>query len=375
MSLVFADPIFLILLSLFVAFLVTYVSIPSIVEVARAKHLFDEPNGRTSHLVNTPTLGGMAIYAGFIISGMIFVNITKIGYVQYVLAGSIIIFFLGLKDDILSLSPMKKLLGQIVAAAIIIDLGDVRFTNLHGFLGIHEIGYITSAFLSLFVIIVTINAFNLIDGIDGLAAGVGILAVSFFGIWFYFVGHIEIAVLAAALGGALMAFFKFNVFSKKNKIFMGDIGSLSLGFFISVMMIRFNEINIDFESPYAIHSSPVVTFGILIIPMFDTLRVFTIRIARGQSPFSADKLHVHHRLISLGISHRRATAILLFINVLFIGMVLLMKDVGMYWLGLLVIGLALVLSYLPVYLCSEKKTKGGEQRERRERSELSGVRK
>lgn len=354
MSSILNPPILLVVLSLFVAFLVTYISIPSIIEVARAKHLFDEPNGRTSHLVSTPTLGGMAIFAGFIISGMIFINISRIGYIQYVIAGSIIIFFLGLQDDILSLSPLKKLLGQIVAVAIIIVLGDVLLTDLHGFLGIHKIGYVSSAFLSLFVIIVTINAFNLIDGIDGLAAGVGILAVGFFGIWFFLVGHIELAVLSAALVGALAAFLRYNVFSKKNKIFMGDIGSLTLGFFVAVLMIRFNEINVGLQSPYAIQATPVVTLGILILPMYDTLRVFTIRVARGHTPFNADKLHVHHKLLALGMSHRRATAMLLLVNILFIVMVLLLQRIGMHLLFLIVFGLATIISYLPVYLCRKE---------------------
>lgn len=351
MPYLFTQPLLLLLVTLSVAFLVTYVSIPSIIDVARAKHLYDEPNGRTSHIVRTPTLGGMAIYAGLVIATMLFVNIEKIGYIQYIVAGSIVIFFIGLKDDILTIAPTKKLLGQIVAAAIIIDLGGVRFTHLHGFLGIGEIGYIPSALISLFVIIVTINAFNLIDGIDGLASGIGMLVVSFFGTWFYLVGHQELSVLSAALVGSLLAFFRFNVFSKNNKIFMGDIGSLSLGFFVAVLMIRFNEINVGMSGPYAIHAAPAVSFGILILPMYDTLRVFTIRIARGHSPFKADKLHVHHRLIALGGSHRQASAILVLFNAGFIGLSLLLQNIGIYWLGLVLLILATAMSYLPVYLC------------------------
>jgi len=347
----FDQPALLLSITLLTAFFITLLSIPSIIEVAIAKHLYDEPNGRTSHTINTPTLGGMAIYAGLIISSMLFVNIERIGYIQYIIAASIVIFFIGLKDDILTIAPLKKLIGQIIAAAIIIDLGDVRFTSLHGFFGIHEIGYLPSALISLFVIIVTINAFNLIDGIDGLASGIGILVVSFFGVWFFLVGHSELSVLSAALVGSLMAFFRYNVFSKKYKIFMGDIGSLTLGFFISVLLIRFNEINIGLQSPYAISSAPVVSFSILILPMFDTLRVFIIRIARGNSPFKADKLHVHHRLILLRKSHIQATSILIAANAGFIIIALLLQNIGMYWLGLIIVSLALILSYIPVAIC------------------------
>ena len=373
MAPVFLDqPALLLTITLLTAFLITLVSIPSIIEVARAKHLYDEPNGRTSHTVSTPTLGGMAIYAGLIISSMIFVNIERIGYIQYIIAASIIIFFIGLKDDILTIAPFKKLIGQIIAAAIIIDLGDVRFTNLHGFLGFHEIGYLPSALISLFVIIVTINAFNQIDGIDGLASGIGMLVVSFFGIWFYLVGHFELSVLSAALVGSLMAFFRYNVFSRQYKIFMGDIGSLTLGFFIAVLLIRFNEINVGLQSPYAIKAAPVVSFGVLILPMFDTLRVFIIRISRGNSPFKADKLHMHHRIIALHKTHFQASMILITANAGFIVIALLLQNLGMYWLGLIILSLALFLSYLPVYL-HNKQLKANKQLEAKNEVKVSPI--
>lgn len=354
-SLLLDHTILKVFLSLILAFLLTYLFIPYIVDAARVKHLFDKPNGRTSHQVDTPRLGGIAIFAGFIISGMIFINIMRMGYIQYVIAGSIIIFFLGLKDDILTISPVQKLLGQIVAASIIIVLGDVLFTNLHGFFGIFELGYTARVFFSLFVIILVINAFNLIDGIDGLAASVGLLVVGFFTVWFFLVGQIDLAVLSAALAGALVAFLRYNVFSIKNKIFMGDIGSLTLGLFISVLIIRFNEINLSLQSPYAIHAAPSVTFGILILPLFDTLRVFAIRIIKGQSPFNPDRLHLHHGLLALGMSHRRATATLILVNILFIVLVLLLQQIiGMHSLFLVVFGLATILSFLPTYLYYRK---------------------
>jgi UDP-GlcNAc:undecaprenyl-phosphate GlcNAc-1-phosphate transferase len=354
MSLLLDHAVLKIVLSLFVAFLITYVSIPYIISATRIKHLLDEPNGRTSHQVGTPTLGGMAIFAGFIISVMIFINILRMGYIQYVIAGSIIIFFLGLKDDILTISPLQKLLGQIAAASITIVLGDVLFTNLHGFFGIFELGYTARVFFSLFVIILVINAFNLIDGIDGLAASVGLLAVSFFTVWFFLVNQIDLAVLSAALAGALVAFLRYNVFSKKNKIFMGDIGSLTIGFFISVLIIRFNEINLNSQSPYTIYASPSITFGILILPLFDTLRVFVIRLIKGQSPFSADKMHLHHGLLALGMSHRKATGTLVLVNMLFIALVLLLQNIGMHTLFFVVFGLATILSFLPTYLYYRK---------------------
>lgn len=320
MQILFLDENFVILETFIVAFMITYVSIPPLIEVAHAKNLYDVPNGRTSHEKITPTLGGVAILSGFIISSMIFVQIAQIPYIQYVLAGSLIIFFIGLKDDIVGLSPLKKFIGEIVAAGIIIDMGGVRLSSLHGFAGIGTLSYVSSDFLSLFVIVAIINAFNLIDGIDGLSSGVGILASLAFGIWFFLVGKLQLAVLAVALIGALMAFFRFNFFSKKNKIFMGDIGSLLVGFILSIFAIKFNELNhgVLVGSPYFIKAAPAVSIGILIIPIFDTVRVMLIRMARGISPFKPDKRHVHHYLLEITGSHRKATLILLFVNLCFI---------------------------------------------------------
>lgn len=355
-SLLLDHTILKVLLSLFVAFIATYIFVPYVVDAAKAKHLYDLPNGRTSHHTEVPRLGGMAIYAGFLISGMIFINISQISYIQYVISGSIIIFFLGLKDDILSISPLQKLLGQLAAATIVIVLGDVILTSTHGFFGLFELGYTARVFLSLFIIILIINAMNLIDGIDGLAAGIGILVVGFFCIWFFLAGQIDLAVFSAALVGALIAFIRYNVFSKKNKIFMGDIGSLTLGFFIAVLIIRFNEINLDQKVPYAIHSAPSVTLGLLIIPLFDTFRVFIIRIVKGTSPFSADKSHLHHELISLGMSHLQATSALLLANLFFMGLVLILQNyMGMHSLFALVFALASVLSLTLTYFVARKK--------------------
>jgi len=358
MEIFFLNNTLVLIESFFLAFMITYISIPSIVEVARMKHLYDEPNGRTSHDIITPTLGGLAIFSGFVISSMIFVNITEIAYFQYIMAGLIVIFFIGLKDDTVGLSPMKKFVGQIIAAGIVIDLGGINLSSLYGFVGIYGLDYYSSSFLSLFVIIALINALNLIDGIDGLAAGVGMLTIGSFGVWFYLVGEEQLAIVSATLIGALFAFFRYNVFSKKNKLFMGDIGSLMLGFMLSILAIKFNEINKTTESIYAIHCSPAVSIGILIIPIFDTVRVFAIRIAKGQSPFRPDKRHVHHYLLQITGSHRKSTAILLSVNVFFIILSFLLKDLSILMLTLILFVLATILSFIPYKLAQKKKNKG-----------------
>jgi UDP-N-acetylmuramyl pentapeptide phosphotransferase/UDP-N-acetylglucosamine-1-phosphate transferase len=341
-------------LSFLLSVAISYWSIPSIVSVAKAKHLYDEPNGRTSHKNSTPTLGGLAIFAAVIVSMLIFFDFTTFPDMQYVVGGSIILFFIGIKDDILSISPYKKLFGQIVSSLIIIILGDIRFTSLHGFLNITFIPYVPSVLLTLFVMIVIINCFNLIDGIDGLASGIAMVSSLSFAIWFGLVREWEYVAISAALIGSLLAFFYFNVWGTKNKIFMGDTGSLLLGLFMSVLVIQFNELNIYLDSPYQVAAAPAISFGILMIPLYDTMRVFVSRTMNRKSPFYPDKTHVHHRLLKLGNSHLRATGILMIINVFFILLVFCCRNMSMEPLFLLLFLFATMLSYLPVYLLKRK---------------------
>ncbi len=345
--------------TLILAFMITYVSIPPLIEVARAKNLYDVPNGRTSHEQITPTLGGIAIFSGFVISSMIFLNIAKIPFIQYVLAGSMVIFFVGLKDDITGLSPLKKFIGEIIAAGIIIDLGGVRLSSLHGFAGIGVLNYVSSDFLSLFVIVAIVNAFNLIDGVDGLSSGVGILASLVFGIWFFLIGQIQLAILAAAMVGALFAFFRFNFFSKRHKIFMGDIGSLLVGFILSILAIKFNEFNhaIGEANPYFMKAAPAVSIGVLILPIFDTVRVMLIRMARGISPFRPDKRHVHHYLLEIMESHHKVTLILLSVNLLFIVFSFSFSDLRISVLLLILVVLASLLTYIPFLMVKKRRKK------------------
>jgi UDP-N-acetylmuramyl pentapeptide phosphotransferase/UDP-N-acetylglucosamine-1-phosphate transferase len=349
------DSNLLVFLSLALAFIICYTSIPSIVRVANAKSLYDEPGKRKLHKKSVPTLGGIAIFSAVIIATGVFTQYKFNPEFQYLTIGSIVLFFVGLKDDILVIAPMKKLLGQLFAIAIIIVLSDLRFTSLHGFLGVHKLLYWHSIILSLFVFIVIINGFNLIDGIDGLASGVGMVASLAFGTFFYLAGEFEYAILAAGLTGSLIAFFWFNVFGKDYKIFMGDTGSLIVGLFLAVMAVRFNEMNVSPDKcSIFIHAAPAVSFGILIVPLFDTMRVFLIRILKGHSPFRADKNHVHHKLLGLGLSHLQATMYILFVNCIFIAMVFYLNTWGIIDLMVLNIALAIVISILPEYIFKRK---------------------
>lgn len=354
---IFNNYIFLFISSIIISFLITFISIPSIVAVAKAKNLVSEPNGRTSHFQNTPTLGGIAIFSGILITLLILSDVRLYPSIQYIIPGVIILFFIGLKDDILSISWKKKLIGQISASLIIILLGDIRFTSLHGCFGIYEINYFFSVLITLFVIIAIINCFNLIDGIDGLCAGIAIMASVVLGIWFFLTKNYEFVLLSSVITGSLIAYFYFNVFSKKNKMFMGDTGSLIIGFFMAVLAIKFNEHNVGLNSIYAIKSAPAVSIGILFVPLFDTLRVFAIRIYRNSSPFKADRGHVHHKLLKLVKTHFQATLILLSVNFLFIVIVYLFQGIGILKLTFTILLLGMILSYIPIFLIKKQKNK------------------
>lgn len=323
---------FYIAISFVISLIISAKTIPTVINISHALKLFDQPNARSaaSHVV--PTLGGVAIFLGFVFGITLPGNGYTLSGLRFIVAAVIIMFFVGVKDDILEISPWKKLVAQIAAALILVILAQYRFTNLHGFLGIDAIGMVPSILLTTFVMIVIINAYNLIDGIDGLAAGLSILAASFFGVWFYLSGHFEFSIIAFALIGALVGFFFYNVYGTKHKIFMGDTGSLILGLVMSVLVIQFNELNIDQTHPFAIASAPAISFGILIYPLLDTIRVFIIRIIHKRSPFSPDKNHIHHRMLAIGLSHKTSTYTIIAINAAFIIPVFALQNIGIVWL-------------------------------------------
>ncbi|MDR3093422.1 MAG: undecaprenyl/decaprenyl-phosphate alpha-N-acetylglucosaminyl 1-phosphate transferase [Bacteroidales bacterium] len=336
----------LLLFSGLVAFLITAFSIPVVVRVANVKRLFDEPTQRKSHRKKIPTLGGISLFAGFTIAAGSFISYQHMPSLQYVLVASIIIFFIGMKDDLVGITPLKKLLGQIVAALVLIIPGNLSLSSLHGFFGIYHISPVTSVLITIFVIVLIINSINLIDGVDGLAASVGMLAATFFGVWFYLSGNPEYSLISVALFGCLFAFFWYNISKGKYKIFMGDTGSLLMGLILSVQVILFNQQNIGLTSAFALKSAPAVSIAVLILPMFDTLRVFIIRMIRGRSPFLADKNHLHHLLLRLDFSHIQTTILLMLVNAAFIMLALLLQHIGIFWLTLTIFTVATAASIL-----------------------------
>lgn len=339
----------LIILALFLGFILVVFTIPPIIRVGHAKRLFDPVNERKLHSKTIPPLGGVAIFIGFTLATVVATDGIRFDELKYILAAVIVMFFIGLKDDLMDISAWKKLLVQIFAAFLLVGMGDIRFTNLHGVFGIYDIGLVMSLLISVFTIIVIINAFNLIDGIDGLAAGLAMTSTFLLGYWFFIAGHFTYAIMAMALVGSLAGFFIYNVFGNKHKLFMGDTGSLIIGLIIAALIIKFNEVNINLTGEHAIYASPAISFAIIIIPLIDTLRVMTIRIISKKSPFAADNNHIHHRLYYFFKKHIVITAILVGSNIALFLFALYLNKTGLnvnYQLLLLVIT-GVVVSFVP----------------------------
>ncbi len=323
-----------IILSVVWSFLIAIFAIPSIIDVSGKKRLFDQPNHRTVHERLTPRLGGLAIFAGFMSAVTIFGDMT--GGVQQLLAGCLIMFFIGVKDDIISVSAFKKFFVQVLAAGIVMFIGQVRISNFQGLMGIYELEMGISYGFTFLVIIGITNAINLIDGIDGLAGSIILIISLTFGIYFYYY-DVPYSYVAFSLAGAVIGFLRYNIY--KAKIFMGDTGSLLCGFIISVMAIEFIEMN-------SVGAAPAIAVGILIIPIFDTVRVFSIRIISGLSPFHPDKNHIHHKLLSFDLSHLSVVLALILLNVVTIVAMLFYSHLGNTKLLIIVVITGLTISIM-----------------------------
>jgi UDP-GlcNAc:undecaprenyl-phosphate GlcNAc-1-phosphate transferase len=308
------------------SFIVVLYSTPALIKVAVLKRLIDLPSeDRKIHKRSVPTIGGIIIYAGTIFAYALWYNIedriyydkilVSVNEFKLIIATSLILFFVGVKDDIVGTAPVKKLFAHIVVALILVLMGDMRITGLHGIFGVSDLPYWGSVFLSIFTYVVVVNSFNLIDGVDGLAAGIGMISCCAFGAWFIFAGEFPYAALSFSLAGALAGFLIFN-FSPA-RIFMGDSGSLVIGMFICILAIRMIEYpSQQLDAFWVRVSKPVYAISALAYPLLDTLRIFVIRAIRGQSPFVADRNHIHHKLIDCRYSHAKTVTIIYIFSIL-----------------------------------------------------------
>ena len=342
------------LLPFLVALVIAFIAIPTIIRISYLKHLYDVPDDRKAHGRIIPTLGGLAIFAGFTIALTIFApDEIEFKTYKYILGALLIIFFIGLQDDILQISPLKKLMGQIVSASLVVLMGGIRITSMYGFLGIGELNDSASIILSIFTLLVIMNGFNLIDGINWLSGGVGIVVSAAFGAFFYVNGFEEYTIISSALIGGLLGFLWFN--RTPAKIFMGDTGSLMLGLINGVLSILFIEKNAIAEA-FSFEAVPIVAFGIMIVPLFDTLRVFIWRMLRGKSPLNPDRNHIHHRLLQIGFTHMKSSGIIILTNILFIAFLVLFHDqLNQLVLLTVMLAAAALLSYLPSLLIRKQR--------------------
>ncbi len=327
-----------ILLTASVSFIITFLAIPVVIQVAEKKKLYDIPDERKLHTRLVASLGGVGIFGGFILASLLSIQGYQNPEFQYFFAAAIIIFFLGLKDDIMILSASKKFVGQIIAASILIHLGGIRLDSMHGLLGFNELPEGFGLALSYLTIIVVINSFNLIDGVDGLAASLGVLTMTVFGAYFFAIDYQAYALMAFAMAGSLVAFLIFN--HNPAKIFMGDSGSLMIGLINSILVIKF--INVS-NTPFVavpVQSAVAVGFAILLVPLLDTLRVFGIRIFKGRSPFTPDRNHVHHLLLDSGLNHAAVTFTCVGLNIGFIVLAWTGKSIGPNYLLFIILSLS-----------------------------------
>ena len=309
-------------LSFLWAFVIAVFAIPSIVYVAHLKNLLDEPDHRRMHQSLTPRLGGLAIFAGFASALTIFGDVN--GTIQRTLASALLLFFIGMKDDVVAISAFKKFFVQILATCIVMFLADVRIANFHGFMGLHEVPDGVSYMFTFLVITGITNAINLIDGLDGLAGTLIVIIMATFGCCFYIFGSenfMPYSKMCFCLVGAVAGFLRYNF--RNAIIFMGDTGSLVCGFLVAVTAIKF----LDMQGQ-GLDNTPSLAIAVLVIPIFDTLRVFALRILNGRSPFSPDKNHIHHVLRRLGLTPLQVVLTLAVINIAFIAIAYLLKGLG-----------------------------------------------
>ncbi|WP_339336044.1 MULTISPECIES: MraY family glycosyltransferase [unclassified Croceitalea] len=309
----------------------------------------DNPNNRSSHGSPTPTLGGVSffyclVFALFFIKGVAFFD-----EAIYIIPGLTILFITGLKDDLVFLSPMTKLIAQIISISFILFNDSFIIYSLNGFLNIYEIPFFLYFIIAGFIMITIINAYNLIDGIDGLAAVVGIIILVLYTTIFYITKEYFYSFVSVTLNGCLISFLGFNLSTTK-KIFMGDTGSLIVGYIIAILTLKFLALKPESyeEMPFLLENAPIIAIAILIVPLFDTARVFTIRIANKRGPFSPDRNHTHHVLIDYwGLSHKQASFIIGCFNLIFVILFVILgskaKNSGMV---IMLVGVVILLGYI-----------------------------
>lgn len=315
------------LLSFFSAFVVTLITIPPIIQLVNKYSLYDVPDHRKVHKVPIATLGGVAIWTGMVTALLLWFSFSNQATIISFMFSLVVLFSLGIMDDLKNLSAKYKLVIEIGLATIMAIAG-TRITTFNGLFGINELPLSAQYTFTVLAIVGITNAFNLIDGIDGLAGGLGFMSLITLGIFLTLSGDTNMALIAFSLAGGLLAFLYYNF--NPARIFMGDTGSLVLGFVVAIMCIRFMQVNNSVVNPIVPHA-PIFVLGIVLIPVFDTLRVFSLRMWKGKSPFSPDKTHIHHLLTNAGFTHAFAAKLICLVHAFILMEIYWLKDLRQEW--------------------------------------------
>ncbi|WP_461789901.1 MraY family glycosyltransferase [Pedobacter sp.] len=332
-------------------------SIPSIIHAANKHQLFDSVDlHRKDHKDNISRLGGIGLFCGFTITVLLFATTVHYHQANFLIASSILLFALGIKDDIYGVSPSTKFALQIVVSLILVVLGDFKLTSLYGVFNVWDVHPIVGSVFSIALIIFINNAFNLIDGVDGLAGTVGATVNLCFGVLFALSNDVAYAFIAFSLLGAIIGFLMFNY--PPAKIFMGDTGSLIIGLVSAVLAIKFIEVNkIGVAAGPVISSAPAIAVAVLIVPIFDSLRIFFIRLINRKSPFKGDRNHIHHRLLKLGLNAKKILIITFLFNASMIALTIVLSHLGNFVLIFLQIGICMIFNTVLTFVKGRKITK------------------
>lgn len=305
------------------------VLIPQILLIAYRRNLFDEVNERKIHKGLVPRLGGIAFVPVILVSIAVILEVKlRLGNPEFAEAlynrflpllstfiALQLLYLVGIADDLIGIKYRAKFVVQLICAIFLIG-GGIWFSDLGGVLGIGEISPWLGYPFTVVVLVFLINAINLIDGIDGLASGLSSIACVIYGCAFIFLGEYALAVVSFATLGVLVPFFYYNVFGdvkKHSKIFMGDTGSLTIGLILGVLgtiLYTHNDTSLSINPA-------VVAFSPLIVPCFDVIRVYMLRIRQHRSPFLPDKSHIHHKILAAGMKPRMAMITIVSVSAMF----------------------------------------------------------
>jgi len=341
-----------IILTFVVSGVLTAFLLPKIVSIAVKKDLYDLPDERHIHVGKVPRLGGLAFLPAMIFAVFLVFSLKSpfsfnaddkeffLPMRQLLIAGlgSVVMYIVGVADDIAGVRYRHKFAAQAIAAGLMC-LSGVWIDSFHGFLGIYQIPMWLGMPFTMLIVVLVINSINLIDGIDGLASGLCIIGISAFAFLFICNGYYRFTMVAVAALGCLVPFYGYNVFGtpeKRNKIFLGDTGSLFMGYLLSFFAIKTTTIEplaVEMNQAYYL----VYAYSILLLPVLDVLRVFYNRIRRRRNPFLPDKTHIHHKFLALGLSMRQARWLIFAISAMFfaVNMTLCVMGFSINWIILI----------------------------------------